>query len=86
MAGLCVDMMKCSNNEVIAGLKWNITDGKRGEGGVSECANRWESAISQTPLSSLCGQISEERSRDMAALNKQRSQALVTHASGLVLT
>lgn len=37
-------------------------------------------------LSSSCEQISDERSRDMAALNKQRDQAVVVYASGLVLT
>lgn len=49
-------------------------------GGVRECANRRESAISRTSLSPSCGQISVERSRDMAGLNKHGNQALVAHA------
>lgn len=32
------------------------------------------------------GQISDERSRDMAGLNKHGNQAVVTHVSGLVVT
>lgn len=39
-------------------------------------AHRRESAISWTSLSSSCGQSSDERSRDMAGLNKHRA----THA------
>lgn len=57
-----------------------------GKGGEWECANRRESVISRTLLSPSCGQNSDERSRDMAGLNKHRNQAVVTHATGLVLT
>lgn len=60
---------------------------KGGSGkGSRESANRRESIISQAALSSSCGQISNERSRDMVGLNKHRSQAAVIHASGLILT
>lgn len=60
---------------------------RREKGGSGKgCANRRESVICRTLLSSTCGQISDERSRDMAGLNKHGNQAVVTHASGLVLT
>lgn len=68
-------------------IMWNIHD-KMGEvrRGVWAYANRRESVISDVPLSSLCGEISDERSRDMAGLNKHRNQPVVTHAIGLFLT
>lgn len=60
--------------------------GKWEGGGVRGLANRRESAISWTPLSSSCEQISDERSWDMAGLHKHKNHAVVTHANGLVLT
>lgn len=54
--------------------------------GAREGVNRRESVISRTSLSSSCGQIGDERSRDMTGLKKHGNLAVVTHASGLVMT
>lgn len=63
-----------------------LQTGNDGEGGLRECANRRESVISRTLLSCLCGQVGDERSKDMADLNKHRNHTLVTHAYDLILT
>lgn len=65
VSSFCVKTMKCNNNGGDT-QRWRGILQTGGGEGVRECANRRENVISRTRLSSSCGEISDERSRDTA--------------------